>query len=216
MPPLGYRLPHRCSVCRHAAVSEIEDAIRAGEQYNAITKRFDLPRAAVRYHATKALGIRRGTGWRPTPATTAMKGGVGPKPVGIGPIKPPKNRCLTCSHPSRVEIDTAILAGEPYWSLDRQFGISHTALTNHAVNHLGVVRGTRSLPLRCWACLHPDRDKIDWALRSGVPTLALSKALGESNSPLHTHRHLHLDNPEWEAKLTVAALARLAVVEVAS
>lgn len=47
---------------------------------------------------------------------------------------PPK--CSICHHAQRAEIDKAIVAGAPTRSIEKQFGVSDTAVFRHKTNHL--------------------------------------------------------------------------------
>ena len=44
--------------------------------------------------------------------------------------------CTICTHPERVAIDKALIAGEPYRNIAERFGTSATALTRHKSEHL--------------------------------------------------------------------------------
>ena len=44
--------------------------------------------------------------------------------------------CTICVHPQRVAIDKALVAGEPYRGIARQFRVSEDALPRHKADHL--------------------------------------------------------------------------------
>ncbi len=44
-------------------------------------------------------------------------------------------RCSVCNHPSRAEIDRALLTGVPYRPLAARYGLSPSALSRH-IRHL--------------------------------------------------------------------------------
>ncbi len=44
--------------------------------------------------------------------------------------------CATCTHPERLEIDRALIAGESILKISRLYGVSANSLHNHAQNHL--------------------------------------------------------------------------------
>lgn len=44
--------------------------------------------------------------------------------------------CTICTHPERVAIDHALVAGEPYRGIARRFAVSDDAVERHAAHHL--------------------------------------------------------------------------------
>jgi hypothetical protein len=45
--------------------------------------------------------------------------------------------CTVCGHPERPEIDAALIAGDAYRDIARQYGVSKDALARHLLAHLG-------------------------------------------------------------------------------
>ena len=46
----------------------------------------------------------------------------------------PGGQCTICNHPRRLEIDTALVAGESYRAIARQYGVSREAVGRHKRN----------------------------------------------------------------------------------
>ena len=43
----------------------------------------------------------------------------------------PGGQCTICNHPQRVEIDTALVAGETYRNIAKQFGVTYSSVGRH-------------------------------------------------------------------------------------
>lgn len=175
-----------CSVCNHPRQPEIMDAVAQGDSYLAIGRRFGVSGDVVRRHATR-------------------HGGVGRRAVG--------RTCFTCGHHAREEIDLALLAGVPVSHVATAVGLSRSSVGSHAKDHLRLKLPQGPLGA-CAVCVHPDREQIERVMRSGaIGHTEIGRIADVRWSVSRRHQELHLDNPEYEAKLAAVAVARLAAVK---
>jgi hypothetical protein len=49
-------------------------------------------------------------------------------------------QCSVCKHPNRVEIDEAIIGGQPFLRIQKNFGVSRDAVRRHSKHLLAVVK----------------------------------------------------------------------------
>ena len=119
-------------------------------------------------------------------------------------------RCTTCTHPQKSEIDRAALAGASYRDIARNFGASHSAVHRHS-RHIqkgvaavseqdpvaygrAVLAQARALGDRAIAILDRAEEEGDWRAATGAIREArsclefLARLRGEV---VDRHAHLH-------------------------
>jgi hypothetical protein len=117
--------------------------------------------------------------------------------------------CPACNHPDRSSIDLDLFDHGASPALVARYGIARATLNRHRAEHAGI---PSTYDLGCSVCRHPDVDRLDSMLRSGVrgTKKAVAAEVGIYSARYHVLHHL--DNPEQAARVAAFHIARLAFV----
>lgn len=181
-----------CILCRSDQRDDVEALIVAGEAYERIAGRFDIPPTRVRNHAARCLAVVRG-----------------------------HRACMVCSSPESRRIEMMAVSGARQRDMASQMGCSTSMLEHHLRRHVGLSPRSLVAGLRCAICQHPRRAAIEadsrrigrWAPET---SFVVAARYGVSRETVLRHRRLHLDNVEHDVRLALFEIERLGAVRAAS
>lgn len=104
-----------------------------------------------------------------------------------------------------------LLAGAPAAVVADLTPYSAGSVHGHAARCMGGIAIGRLG--QCSACSHPEVERLDDLLRTGILFRREIEKLFDLPESVHNHQRNHLDNPAYAARCAEAALRRLAAVE---